>query len=128
MNSRNVRLFSLLAAITIAFGVAPPVASSSEWIGGVGDWFESANWNGGVPGTELAGDVNNGEAHFSSPVDVLQFKIAAPTSIGNFASVARVVGSADLDVTHLALIGLLNTRGIKQADGLLTLNGAICPR
>lgn len=124
MNSRNVRFFSLLTAITIAFGVAPPVANSSEWIGGVGDWFEPANWNGGVPGTELAGEVNNGEAHFSSPVDVLQLRIATPTSInGNFASVARVVGTADLDVTSVAFIGLLNTRGIKQTDGLLTLNG-----
>lgn len=65
---RGPQLTALAIAIGLSGATPAALAATSQWVGGVGDWTDPANWIGGVPldhGNDRpndTGDVNGGTA------------------------------------------------------------------
>lgn len=98
------------------------------WTGGDGSWFDSGNWDIGVPTVNDNAIVNTGHARFDAPVNVFQTMIGAallPNTTTKGVANGMAAGMADLTTQGTLFVGAAQTSNV-DATGVLTLaNGGI---
>lgn len=126
----NSSRFAVLVGLVLV-GVSSHAPAQTEWFGGVGDWFEPANWTNAVPDLNNPATVNAGEARFDTPATAGGFQallIGGQSSThGVSQTVGTVRGTADLRVTGQVVVGTASGTGqgtVQRGEGRLFLSGA----
>ena len=125
MQRRHWGLAVLVAALVV--GMASPArAADTYWQhdpATTGDWFDDANWTGGVPTSSDSGYINNaGEAEIASGVakaDLLYLGDAARTS-GSL-----VLGGLSKLSTSTEYVGYAGTGEVSQGGAMHSVGGSL---
>jgi hypothetical protein len=112
---RNRCRYLRLTVLAIFF-FSRTVSADSSWQGSTGSWFTSGNWNGGVPGSSVVADINNGGTAQISSGNVAVSSLNLGQSSGQSGFVSITGGTLTVSVQEVA--GASGSGTITQSAGM----------